>query len=286
MRHECYFCHIKTLSKLIEKYKPERKKADLFTNAISELLYKKKDLYNPLLATDIHRLAKKILGHSDLYEEEKVRANKILLGRYEYWEGMVKKSSNPLFKAAKLAVAGNIIDYGAHTVPEDIENQIRTLLYLDLEIDETDELIEKIGMAESILYLGDNAGEIVFDKLFIETMNHQNITYTVRGKAVINDVTFEDVKQTGLDKICKVISNGNDAPSTIMEYCSEEFKQEFNKADLVISKGQGNFEGLLNSEHDNLFFLLMAKCRPMAELLGVREGDMVASKLKVSVDAL
>ncbi len=286
MRHECYFCHIKTVEKLIEKNKPERNKADLFTNAITELLYKKKDLSNPFLATDIHRLAKKILGHSDLYSEEKSRANKILLGSYGFWEGMVRKSSNPLYKAAKLAVAGNIIDYGAHTVPEDIENQIKTLLYLDLEIDETNELIAKISESDSILYIGDNAGEIVFDRLFIETMRHSNITYVVRGKPVINDVTFKDAEQSGINKICKVISNGSDAPSTLMEFCSEEFIEEFKKTDLVISKGQGNFEGLLNSDHDNVFFLLMAKCKPMAELLGVSEGDMVVTKLKVLEDAL
>lgn len=286
MRHECYFCHIKTVEKLIKKYKPERNKADLFTNAITELLYKKKHISNPFLATDIHRLAKKILGHSDLYKEEKGSANKILLGRYGFWRGMVRKSSNPLYKAAKLSVTGNIIDYGAHSVQEDIENQIKTLLSLDLKIDETNELFEKIREADSILYIGDNAGEIVFDKLFIETMQHKNITFVVRDKPVINDITIEDAKQTGIDKICRVISNGSDAPSTLMEFCSEEFINEFNKADLIISKGQGNFEGLLNSCHNNLFFLLMAKCKPMAELLGVSEGDMVITKLKVSEDAI
>jgi uncharacterized protein with ATP-grasp and redox domains len=117
-------------------------------------------------------------------------------------------------------------------------------------------------------------------------MQHSNITYVVRGKPVINDVTFEDAKQTGINKICKVISNGFDAPSTLMEFCSDEFIHEFDKADLIISKGQGNFEGLLNSKHNNMFFLLMAKCIPMAELLGINEGEMVVTKLKVSGDAL
>ncbi len=148
------------------------------------------------------------------------------------------------------------------------------------------DLRDKINGSEKILYLGDNAGEIVFDKLFIETMQHPDVTFVVRGKPVINDVTFEDVRQTRIDNVCKVISNGYDAPSTLLEFCSEEFLDKFNTADLVISKGQGNFEGLMYTTHPNVFFLLMAKCEPMAELLGVNKGEMIITKLNTSKYAL
>jgi hypothetical protein len=143
----------------------------------------------------------------------------------------------------------------------------------------TAELKNEISKAKSVLYLGDNCGEIVFDKLFIETMKHQNITFVVRGAPVINDVTLEDANQVGMDNICRVISNGFDAPSTLIELCSDEFAAEYNNADLIISKGQGNFEGLMESTHPNIFFLLIAKCDPIAKLLGVNKNDMVVSKL-------
>lgn len=286
MRHECYFCHIKTVEKLINKFKPERLVSDLFAQATNELLYKKANHENPVLARDIHRLASSILKNNNLYKEEKNRANQILLENYSVWKKLIEESPHPLFIAAKLAVAGNIIDYGAHSIPDDIETRIKTLLDIELAVDETSKLFAKIHEAESILYLGDNAGEIVFDKLFIETMQHSNITYAVRGLPVINDVTMVDAQQTGLDKICKIISNGYDAPSTLLDFCSEEFIQHFNKADLIIAKGQGNFEGLMNLKQSNIFFMLMAKCKPMAELLDVSKDDMLITQFKRTTDVV
>jgi uncharacterized protein with ATP-grasp and redox domains len=230
---------------------------------------------NPVIATGIHRLARDILNRQELYKEEKHKANELLLGMYDVWSGMVAESEDPLFTAAKLAVIGNVLDYGAHSIESDIISQINTLSDNDLAKDESGELFKRIGSAGSILYLGDNAGEIVFDRLFIETSGHSNVTYVVRGEPVINDVTMEDAQQCGMDKVCRVISNGYDAPSTLPPYCSDEFTEQYNTADLIIAKGQGNLEGLMNSDHENLFFLLMAKCKPIAELVGVHVGDMV-----------
>jgi len=281
MRFECYFCHTKTVEKLINKFKPDQDTAEEFVFAINTLLSENRKLANPHLATYIHRLAKSTINHANLYAEEKCHANDVLLSKYITWKTLVNSSCNPMYLAARLAVTGNIIDYGAHSAPDDIEAQIHELLNTSLAIDEAEELFIKIRNANSILYLGDNAGEIVFDKLFIETMNHPNVTYVVRGKPVINDVTFEDAAHTGMPEVCKVISNGFDAPSTILKHCSAEFLNLYHKADLIIAKGQGNFEGLMNENRENLFFLLMAKCKPMAELLGVNKGDMVIIEQKI-----
>lgn len=275
MRYECYFCHIKTIEKLIEKFQPEPPVVEEFIFKIHALLAENRDTANPYLATDIHRIASKYLNNDNLYQSEKHHANEVLLNEYAYWKKLVLESSNPFHTAAKLAVVGNIIDYGAHKVAGDISKQIKACAEETLKINQTDELQKEISKADSILYLGDNAGEIVFDKLFIETINHPDITFAVRGKHVINDVTYEDAYQLGLDSYCRIISNGYDAPSTLLEFCSDEFIQVFDNADLIISKGQGNFEGLLDSRHSNIFFMLMAKCKPMAELLGVDPGDMV-----------
>jgi hypothetical protein len=278
MKHECYSCHLKTVEKLIHKFKPTQEIAESFLEEAKELLVQNEKTSNPYFATYIHRLARQKLNNKHLYREEKEKANRVLLDNYLFWKELVNNSNNPFLAAAKLAVAGNIIDYGAHTAPKNIQEQIIRLFNTDFSIDKTKELFDKIKAAKSILYLGDNAGEIVFDKLLIELIEHENLTYVVRGIPVINDVTFDDIKQTSLDKLCKVISNGNDAPSTLLGLCSDEFLNTFNNADLIISKGQGNFEGLMNSRCNNLFFMLMAKCAPIADLLGVKAGDMLVTQ--------
>ncbi len=278
MRSECYFCINKTIERLVAKQAKTERDAIGFILSIHNMLIKNWDKPNPMLATLIHRAAKKDLNNNNLYEQEKMHANNILLKKYDYWKNIVEKSSNPMFTAAKLAVAGNVIDYGANSVPEDIESKIHEIIKKDFAIDNSTELFKKILSAKSILYIGDNAGEVVFDKLFIETMQHKNVIFAVRGAPVINDITVQDAMYVGIDKVCKIISNGFDAPSTLLKYCSIEFIDIYNSVDLIISKGQGNFEGLLDEKHSNLFFLLMAKCNTMAEMLGVVKGDLVIKK--------
>ena len=278
MRQECYFCHTKTVEKLIRKFKPTEEVAEDFLFSANQLLSDEWETTNPFLTTKIHRLAKEKLSIRDLYSEEKSGANQLLLEQYDEWKSIVTDSANPFRKAAKMAVVGNIIDYGAHSVNDDIVSQIKAIAQNDFAVDHTLELQKQLEKADSVLYIGDNAGEIVFDKLFIETMDHPNITFAVRGYPVINDITIYDAKQVGIDKLCKVITNGYDAPSTLLDYCSEEFLQAYNSADVIIAKGQGNFEGLMEEKRDNLFFMLMAKCDPIAAMLGVKKGDMLVRK--------
>lgn len=275
MRSECYFCFIKTVENLIDKLQPEDKAAEEFIYSVHELLYRNREIPIPHLASKLYRIVDRNFNSSNIYGEEKFQANEILLAQYDYWKKVVRESVDPFKSAIKLAVIGNIIDYGAHTVEENITGQIKSLLNRELVIDKSDELRKEFDHATSILYLGDNAGEIVFDKLFIETTGHPNVTYVVRDRPVINDVTMSDTGQCRMDEICMVISNGSDAPSTLLECCSDEFLNAFLKADLIISKGQGNFESLKDEGHHNIFFLLMAKCGPIAGLLGVNKGDLV-----------
>lgn len=278
MQAECYTCHPKTVQKLIQKFQPNDKISTGLKLAVKQLLQDKKDESNPYLATLIHRMARQMMNISDLYAAEKKQANSLLLKSYDTWKTRVIESNDPELTAAKLAVAGNIIDYGAHSVPDDIEAQLLAILQKEFAIDHSEELFRAIKKANYILYIGDNAGEIVMDKLFIETLGHKNITFAVRGFPVLNDVTETDTIQTGINKLCKIISNGYDAPSTLLSNCSVEFIETFKQADLIIAKGQGNFEGLMNSGHNNLFFMLMAKCQPIAEMLNVQKGDLIIAK--------
>jgi damage-control phosphatase, subfamily I len=276
----CSKCHQKTIEKLIERFLPDDSEAaETFRHEISNHLSANSHLSNPYLARGIHNLSKKLLNNVDLYKAEKAYANELLMDNYDTWKKFILSSNYPFFTALRLSVAGNIIDYGAATVPDDIELEIHHLLNQDLAIDQVSFLQKEIIKSKKILFLGDNAGEIVFDKLFIEYINHPNLTYAVRGEAIINDACMDDALQIRLPEVCSVISNGSDAPSTILEFCSNEFLSHFMEADLVISKGMGNFEGLMDLKDKNIFFLLMAKCKPIADLLNVQVGAQVITKL-------
>jgi hypothetical protein len=176
--------------------------------------------------------------------------------------------------ALRLAIAGNIMDYGAAN-SFDIHETIEHVLSVKFAIDKTKQLKQRISQAKSILYLGDNAGEIVFDKLFIEVLRHPDLTYVVRGGVTLNDATLEDAETVGMMSVANVITNGFDAPSTVLEKSSDEFLAYFQSADLIISKGQGNLEGLIHEKDSRCFFLLMVKCEVMAEFLNVDKGSIV-----------
>jgi len=186
----------------------------------------------------------------------------------------VEISENPFDKALRLSIAGNIIDVVAS--PDfNIRRTINHVLASEFRIDHSKKLFDEIKKAKTILYLGDNAGEIVLDKLFIEAIDHPNIYFAVRGAPVLNDVTIKDALIVGMNEKAKVISNGSDFPSTLINRTSHKFREVYNHADLIISKGQGNLEGLLNEKSKNIFFLFMVKCETIGKLIGAGKGDFV-----------
>ncbi|MBN1361800.1 MAG: DUF89 family protein, partial [Sedimentisphaerales bacterium] len=142
---------------------------------------------------------------------------------------------------------------------------------------DTDALLDlkgAVAAAETILYLGDNAGEIVFDRLLIEQMPLEKVTFVVRGSPILNDALLADAQAVGLTDLIDVIDNGADAPGTILEGCSKAFRRRFEKADLVISKGQGNYETLSDVDKD-IFFLLRPKCAVLARHLNCELGRLI-----------
>jgi hypothetical protein len=215
-----------------------------------------------------------IIGVDDPFSEEKSSSNKLAMGLYVRWKNKVLESEDPFNLALRLAVAGNIMDYGA-SGRFDINRTIQKVLSADFAIDASLLLKKKIKKAKKILYLGDNAGEIVFDRLFIETIMHDNLVYVVKGAPILNDVTIKDAEEIGMSMVADVVSNGYGAPSTVVRKCSRDFQKLFNEVDLVISKGQGNLEGLISDKDPRVFFLLMVKCDVIADLLKVKKGDFV-----------
>ena len=139
----------------------------------------------------------------------------------------------------------------------------------------TEALRRAVEGAIDILYLGDNTGEIVFDRLLVEQMGRRKTTFVVRGAPVINDATREDAETVGMTKLVPVIDNGSDAPGTILASCSPAFRRRFAAADLIIAKGQGNYETLSDTDHGRIWFVLKAKCPVIADHLGCATGDLV-----------
>ncbi len=275
MHYDCIPCFRKQAERLIVKHGLSDKHANQVRTELNIILDKKAGAFtSPEVGRYLNSLVKSISGINDLYAKEKKEYNEMVLQRYDELNHHIQTSENPKFTALRYALAGNIIDFGP---PNEFNAQaaFNEALQKEPSINHSDTLFEQLSDAKTVLYLGDNAGEIVADKLFIETMNHPNLYFAVRGNYVMNDITMEDAHFVGMDKITHVISNGYDAPSTILPACSPDFMKIYNQADIIISKGQGNLEGLINEKDKNIYFLLMVKCKVMARQVGVNQGDVV-----------
>ena len=268
----CLQCFLRTYNRLFEKFAIDQQVRDQFLMFFYEAWKQNAHLSAPRIQQILNSEFGCIVGEMDPFESEKKENNAIALELYKSVKPMVQQSTDPFMMALKLAIAGNVMDYGAQS-SFDINATIDKALKTSFAIDHSAELKSRISYAKNILYLGDNAGEIVFDRLFIETIMHNHVTFAVRGKAILNDVTMDDALTVGMDKVADVISNGAGNPSTVLDDCSDEFVQVFNHADLIISKGQGNLEGLIDLNDSRIFFLLMAKCDVIAERLCVDKGS-------------
>ncbi len=229
----------------------------------------------PAIARHVHRRIKEMTGLEDPYREVKKGFNALALKMLDPLREEIMADEAPLLAAVKLAIAGNVIDSGAKTsltekeVPDDIEAALSQPLEGDVSF-----LFDALEKAERILYLADNAGEIVFDRPLIELIGPERVIMAVRGAPVINDATLKEARETGLDSLVRVIDNGSDAPGTLLDDCSSSFLDYFNGADLIIAKGQGNYESLCDVSAP-LHFLFKVKCPVIAERSGFAAGSHV-----------
>jgi len=235
----------------------------------------------PVIGQKIHRLIRELVEVDDPYHNVKQQFNNVALKLYPEMRTHILESADPLETAVRLAIAGNIIDFGVNSELQEseLEETINQCLSQELMDMQLEPFRNAVNEAADILYLADNAGEIVFDRLLIEQMPVEKITLAVKGSPVINDATMEDAAVAGLPKIVEVIDNGSDAPGTILESCSEFFKERFENADLVIAKGQGNYETLSDVAR-NIFFILKAKCPVISADIGCEVGKMILQKTK------
>lgn len=230
----------------------------------------------PETARIVHDLIRDVTKKKDIYKTIKKKSNTYILGLYEALKKRVSRANDRLLEAVELAIAGNVIDYGVHSAAL-IEKQLTMLLKeekkmireADSKLFDYKAFVRALKKAQTILYLADNAGETVFDRLLIEHMHafdkkERTVLYAVKEKPAINDALIEDAYVSKIDEVAKIISSGCDAPGTVLKRCSSSFMKVYNNADMIISKGQGNFEAL-SDEKRAIFFLLMVKCPVIAD---------------------
>jgi len=229
----------------------------------------------PVIGQQIHRALRQMTGVADPYREAKDRFNRMALEMLPELSERVRSAGDPLYMALRLAIAGNVIDFGVDGSITEAAAREAIAGALDEPFDgDVDAFRRAVAEAGRILYLADNAGEIVFDRLLIEQLPRDRVTVAVRGAPVLNDATMADACIAGLCELVEVIENGSDAPGTILADCSEAFGRRFAEADLILAKGQGNFETLSDAE-GHICFLFKAKCPVIADHIGLPVGTHV-----------
>ncbi len=279
MNYECLLCQIKGLDKRMDKFEIAIEKRNLLVSYLFEYIsgIDVENSYSPEVTRDIFYSLKEVSEIEDPYFKEKNKSNREMLDRYFEFQEQVQNSNDKFDTALRLAIAGNIIDFGP-TDKFDVSGTIKRVLNSDFAIDHSQQLKVEVEKANTILYLGDNCGEVVLDKLFLETINHPNVYFAVRNSPILNDVTEKEALHVGIDKVAKIVSNGDDAPSTLLHRVSSSFLEIYKSADLIISKGMGNFEGLMDETDDRLFFLLMIKCPVIGEIIGAENGSFIVKQ--------
>jgi uncharacterized protein with ATP-grasp and redox domains len=226
----------------------------------------------PEIAERVHGLVRQEMGDGDPYRAVKEESTHQAWVLYPRLEALLTESEDTLETAVRLSIAGNIIDFGLEQ-DYDLWSTVERVLSQPFAIDEGSAFREALSRVGRVLYLGDNAGETVFDRLLIQTLGVP-VTYAVKGGPILNDATREDALAAELDEVAEVVDTGSQAPGTILGRCSEAFRDLYAGAELVIAKGQANYETLSN-EGSRVFFLLQAKCPVIARDVGVAVGGIV-----------
>ncbi len=229
----------------------------------------------PVIARRIHADLRELTGVADPYFEVKNRFNRLALEMLPALEAKLAEADEPLALAVRLAIAGNVIDLGVdgNLSEADVRRSIDNTLHEPF-VGEIQTFADAIDSAERILYLLDNCGEIVFDRLLIDQLPAERVTAAVRGRPILNDALLADADAAGITDRVTVIDNGSDVPGTLLSDCSEMFCEAFEAADLIIAKGQGNFE-TLSDRPENIWFLFKAKCAVIAAHVGLAVGTHI-----------
>lgn len=231
----------------------------------------------PHIAEKLYPLLCEAVGDPDPYRETKRKYDELAMGLSPQLLSRAKTSPNPLRTLIKIALAGNVIDFGVSD-SFDLDGTLERMLSSEPDVDEIDRFEDRLGNARRILYLADNAGELAFDRLLIEHgLGPSRVTLAVRGGPIINDVTRQSADRVGLTELVPVIDSGLAVPGIALARSSETFQRAFEEADLILSKGQGNFETLDERRDPRVFYVFMIKCQTASKLTGYPVKSSVAA---------
>jgi len=235
----------------------------------------------PEVAAAVYEKMSQIAGKTDLYDEVKKLSTDKAHEFIPHLEKKIATSNEPLLTATKVAVAGNVIDLAAEYA-FDLDEELDKIFHTNFAVNDFDQLQTRLAQASTLLYIADNAGEHIFDKIYIKTIlslyPDLEVYYMTRGNAIINDVTYEEAKEAGFDEICHLINSGVNTPGFVYNIANSEAQKLFDSADLVVTKGMGNYECLSDNGRDDLFFLLKVKCNVVANSLGKEVGDIICKR--------
>ena len=235
----------------------------------------------PLMAQRIHRIIRKELNWCDPYQAIKARMNSAAEQLLPRLRDAINNQPDAQEAVLRVAIGGNLLDAGAKIRIEvdELPEHMNAIWTQPLQGD-VQAFFKAAKGAQKIIYLTDNAGEIFFDRVLIEALEAQQagrVTVYVRGAPVINDATRDDAIAAGITKLVPVFDNGSDAPGTLLEDCSAEFRAAFEHADMIIAKGQGNYESLSDSTRP-IHFLFVVKCPVIAAQVGAPAGTLVINQ--------
>lgn len=287
----CIKCLVdKTITGYTEDASVEKKREYMLT-VLKILGNAKPGESSPQLHKQIMRLQRDMFGKEQKdFSAIKFHFNDMMMELEPEMTAVVQAAKDPLYRAMQYAMTGNFIDFAAMSSVS--EDKLRELLNkseeVDLDLEEYAILKRDLAGAKNLVYLTDNCGEIVLDMVLMKQLKKAypdlNVTAIVRGLPIVNDATMDDVKQIGLDQIVECMGNGNDIGGTVMELLSDEAKEKLEQADVIIAKGQGNFETLHGCEL-NVFFLFMCKCRNFTDMFGVNLYDgILANEMRLMIE--
>ena len=277
IKYGCYPCILRQSIESAEMIEVNDKEMKQIIKHFGEILTPalENDFTAPMLAAEIQKYIKNLTGVEDPYFDLKEKNLKEAQKLLPLVEAEIKKAEDSLLASLLMSAMGNSIDAGVSlnvNIKENIDQAIEdSFAHSDYKC-----FKEKIKKADSLLIIADNTGEALFDRLLLKELKPYNldITYAVREIPILNDITAEKAAELKIGEYAEIIKSGTTAPGMLMEEASQEFLEAYKNADLVISKGQGNLEGLLDIEED-IYFLLKAKCEIIAEVLGVELNDFV-----------
>jgi hypothetical protein len=233
----------------------------------------------PEISREVHAIIRNITNSKDPYKKVKMNSNKLVKKKYPKLEQMVFSAKDPLLMAIKLSIVGNVIDFGTSN-RFSLDEAIIAASTKHFVDEDYQKFKEKLNKSKTVLYLADNTGEIFFDKLLLEKLLDlgKKITFVVKANPIINDATIKDAKFAEIDKISTIIEGDAgqpcSSPGMVLRYASNELLNHLKSSDMIISKGQGNYESLSSIKRD-IFFLLMVKCPLVARDIGTDMAELV-----------